>query len=198
MSRAAVFLDRDGTINKEVSFLGDPAQLELEEGAVEGLAVLQAAGFVLLVASNQSGVARGYFDEKAVKRVNTALSRMLARDGIRIESFHYCPHLVEGIVPGYARVCDCRKPKPGLIFKAAEEGDIDLSRSYAVGDSARDLEAGRAAGLRTVLVMTGFAKGAVEEVKEKGLADHIAGDLADAARWIVKDAGEMGDTIVNG
>lgn len=198
MSQAAVFLDRDGTINREMSFLSDPARLILEERAVEGLAILQANGFALVVVSNQSGVARGYFDETAVRRVNSALAEMLFRAGIIIEGFFYCPHHPEGAVPEYARTCDCRKPKPGLLLRAAAAADIDFGKSYCIGDSARDLEAGRAVGVRTILVMTGFGENSLPEVERSGLADYVARDLADAAAWIVRDSRELGGSCVDG
>jgi D-glycero-D-manno-heptose 1,7-bisphosphate phosphatase len=188
VSARAVFLDRDGTINKEVSFLSDANDVELERGAVEGLKALQCAGFQLVVVSNQSGVARGYFDEKAVKRANGALSRMLAARGVTILRFYYCPHHPEGSVAQYSRVCDCRKPEPGLLLRAAQDADIDLGASYSVGDSARDLSAGRRAGTRTVLVLTGYGRGALEEVEAGGLADFVAPDLEVAAKWIVRDS----------
>ena len=196
MPQRAVFLDRDGTINREASFLGRPSQLELEPAAPEGLKILQDAGFELIVVSNQSGVARGYFDEDAVKRVNKTLSRRLAKEGVRLERFYFCPHHPEGVVPEHARYCHCRKPQPGLLLKAAAEVGIDLKSSYSVGDSLRDLEAGRAAGTKAVLVMTGFGQEASREARP-GAADYIARDLADAARWIVNDSGAAGTSNVN-
>lgn len=198
MSGRAVFLDRDGTINREVSFLSGPEKLELEAGAVEGLKALEAAGFELIVVSNQSGVARGYFDEEAVARVNGALSDMLRAQGVRITRFYFCPHHPDGVVAKYRRECDCRKPAPGLLVRAAADADIDLGASYSVGDSARDLAAGRSAGTRTVLVLTGYGPDELEEVEAKGLADYVADDLSAAAEWIVKDAEERGDRGVEG
>jgi D-glycero-D-manno-heptose 1,7-bisphosphate phosphatase len=153
---------------------------------------------VLVVASNQSGVARGYFTEESVERVNEALSGMLEAEGVKVERFYFCPHHPQGAVPEYARACECRKPKSGLLVAAARDADIDLKASYSVGDSARDLEAGRAAGTKTVLVLTGYGRQADGEVKERRLADHVAKDLAAAARWIIADAAGGGCKTVNG
>jgi histidinol-phosphate phosphatase family protein len=192
-----VFLDRDGTINKEVPFLGDPSLLVLEKAAPGGLRLLQRAGFELIVVSNQSGVARGFFDEDAVRRVNATLSGMLRAEGVDLIRFYFCPHHPEGTIPKYAIRCDCRKPAPGLLLTAARDADIDLKGSYCVGDSTRDVEAGRAAGTRTVLVLTGFGEASLAEVESRGLADYVAEDLTAAARWIVKDCGTSGGDIVN-
>ena len=197
MAARAIFLDRDGTINREGGYLSETEELSLEPAAAEGLGILRQAGFLLVVVSNQSGVARGYFPEDAVRRFNEALSRALEAEGVRIDRYYFCPHYPGGVVPGYSLVCECRKPKPGLLLQAAQEADLALSRSYSVGDAARDLEAGRAAGTKTVLVLTGYGQQAANEVRQRGLADHVAEDLADAARWIVADAAS-GGKIVDG
>jgi len=190
--RRAVFLDRDGTIHEERDFLSDPALLRLERGAAAGLRRLEEAGFALIVITNQSGVARGYHTEDDVRRVNAALSEMLAAEGVHIESYYHCPHHPEGAVPKYSFVCDCRKPAPGLILQAAKDADIDIGASYMVGDFTRDVKAGRAAGVRTVLVRTGYGRKSESEVIGQGLADYIADDLADAAEWIIRDSGITG------
>lgn len=197
MPARAVFLDRDGTINVEKDFLSDPADLELENGSAEGLRLLHDAGFVLVVVTNQSGVARGYYSEEDIARVNEALASMLEAEGAKLERFYHCPHHPEGTVARYARRCDCRKPAPGLLLRAAGELGIDLEGSYMVGDYTRDLEAGRAAGVKTVLVRTGYGARSVEEVRERGLADHVSGDLLEAARWILDDSSRTGGAIVD-
>jgi D-glycero-D-manno-heptose 1,7-bisphosphate phosphatase len=177
--RAAVFLDRDGTIIADRDYLADPRGVELLPGAAEGLRVLVRAGFLLVVVSNQSGVARGLFPESAIARVNRAVALALRRAaGVEIAGWYHCPHLPGAKVAAYDRTCDCRKPAPGLILRAARELSIDLGRSFAIGDRPRDCAAGRAAGLRgTVLI----GKDA-----EEGAADHVASDLAAAARWIIE------------
>ncbi len=180
MGRRAVFLDRDGTIVEDRGFLGDPAEVALLPGAAEGLLALARAGFLLVVVSNQSGVARGLFSESAVAAVNAAIGEALRRaGGPAIDAWYSCPHLPEGIVPEYARPCDCRKPAPGMILRAARELGIDLAQSVAVGDRARDVEAGRAAGVGAA-VLIGPAPAAPPA------ADHVAPDLLAAARWILE------------
>ncbi|MHC4711778.1 MAG: D-glycero-beta-D-manno-heptose 1,7-bisphosphate 7-phosphatase [Planctomycetota bacterium] len=185
MASKAVFLDRDGTVNTEEDFLSDPEKLRLESGAVEGLKILRDAGFTLVVVSNQSGVARGLFSEDDVARISERLGHLLAEDGVNIERFYYCPHHPEGSEPEYSLQCQCRKPSPGMLLRAADELDIDPAASYMVGDRARDLEAGRRAGTQTVLVKTGYGPSALDEVLEMKLADFVAEDLVEAACWIV-------------
>jgi len=188
MAVRAVFLDRDGTINTEEDFLSNPELLRFEKRAVEGLRLLAEAGFRLVVVSNQSGVARGLFDEEAVRDVNSRLEEMLRQEDIEIAAFYYCPHHPAGTVPEYTRVCPCRKPAPGLFTQASKDLDIDPAASYAVGDRARDLEAGRRVGARTVLVLTGYGGKDEPVVQEMKFANHIASDLEDAARWIIADS----------
>ena len=185
--RRAVFLDRDGTINTEVDFLGDPDKCVLEEGSAEGLAMLASAGFLLVVVSNQSGVARGYFPEEDVVAVNARLSELLRAEGVELEHYYYCPHHPEAELDEYRLACRCRKPSPGLMERAALELGIDLDRSYAVGDSKRDLEAGRKVGARTALVLTGHT--GREDIGEWNFRpDHVAGNLLEACRWILEDS----------
>jgi D-glycero-D-manno-heptose 1,7-bisphosphate phosphatase len=188
MGVRAVFLDRDGTVNTEENFLADPELIRLEPAAPAGLRALRQAGFLLVVVSNQSGVARGLFDERTVRRLNDALEAALEREGVKVARYYFCPHHPAGTVEKYAVDCPCRKPAPGMLLEAAGELDIDLAASYTVGDRARDLEAGRRAGTRTVLVTTGYGVHAEDEVLEMRLADYVARDLEDAAAWIVKDS----------
>ena len=145
--------------------------MELLPTVAEALIELEAAGYERIVVSNQSGVARGFFDEAAVMRVEEALSRHLAAAGAAVEAFYRCPHLDEG--------CDCRKPLPGMIRQAARERGLDLSRSVMIGDRGSDVAAGKAAGVPGVLVTTG-------PLAYDGPApDYIAASLADAAHWII-------------
>lgn len=155
MTDAAVFLDKDGTLIEDVPYNVDPRRIRLLPGVASGLAQLHAAGYRLVVVSNQSGVARGYFPESALRVVETRIRALLAPAGVPLAGFYYCPHHPDGIVPAYARVCDCRKPAPGLLLRAARELRIDLRRSWCVGDILHDVEAGRRAGCRTLLLCTG-------------------------------------------
>ncbi len=175
--RPAAFVDRDGTINVERHYLGNPDELELIPGAAAGLKDLQAQGYVLVVLTNQSGVARRYFTLDAVAAVHARLAEMLAAEGVTLDGVYICPH-------GPEDACECRKPLPGMALAAAADLGLDLARSVMIGDKAADLGLGRAVGARTVLVRTGH--GLAEEAAALPLADFVADDLAAAARWVAR------------
>ena len=158
MSRPAVFLDRDGTLVEEVAYLHDPERLVLLPG-VGALAGLAAAGFALVVVTNQAGVARGYYDQAAVERVHRRLGELVAGAGVRLDAVLSCPHHPEGTVARYARACRCRKPGPGLLETAAERLDLDLPASYLIGNQPTDAGAAVAAGVTPLLVATGHGAG---------------------------------------
>ncbi|MDF1800518.1 MAG: D-glycero-beta-D-manno-heptose 1,7-bisphosphate 7-phosphatase [Planctomycetota bacterium] len=183
MARPALFLDRDGTINVEVDYLSKLADLELIPGAAEAIAAANAAGLVVVVYTNQSGIARGMLSEADLDELHFELDRRLALQGARIDAYEYCPHHPEiGELP-YRADCACRKPKPGMLLDAARAHGLDLGASWAVGDSLRDLDAARAAGIpHRVLVRTG--KGAVQA---SGLApdDHVVADLGEAVELVL-------------
>lgn len=153
MTRPAVFFDRDNTLIISDGYLGDPAKVELIGGAADALADLRKLGFAIVVVSNQSGVARGMFDEKATQAVNSRMEELLlqANPEARIDDQEYCPHHPEAPLARYRMDCDCRKPKPGMLLQAAKKLKLDLSRSWLIGDAPRDIEAGKAAGCRTIL-----------------------------------------------
>ncbi|MCL5959592.1 MAG: HAD family hydrolase [Chloroflexi bacterium] len=175
----AVFLDRDGTINEEVEYLGDPRDLRLSSGAIEGIRLLNQAGVSAIVISNQAGVGRGYFSVAAVEAVHQRLEEQLSSHEAHVDAIYYCPHHPED-------GCDCRKPKSGLVKRAAEDHGIDLGSSFIVGDKETDLEAGRRVGCRTVLVLTGYGLQEREALKGgKVQPDHISADLLDAVKWIL-------------
>jgi D-glycero-D-manno-heptose 1,7-bisphosphate phosphatase len=185
MAEPAVFVDRDGTLNVEVGHLDDAADLDLIDGAGEALRTLRGAGYRVVVITNQSAVARGLLTEDALRDLHARLARRLGAEGARLDGIYYCPHHpTEGRGP-YRVECSCRKPKPGLVERAARELDIDLERSFVVGDKLSDLEAGARAGCRGVLVRTGY--GADEEQRLDGSPvrpAHVADDLLAASRWI--------------
>jgi D-glycero-D-manno-heptose 1,7-bisphosphate phosphatase len=183
----AIFLDRDGTLVVEVDYLADPDRLELLPGVGAALRRLAAAGFLLCVVTNQSGIARGLLTEETLHTIHVRLDELLAREGVRLDSIGYCPHHPrEGDAP-YRRACRCRKPLPGLLEEAAERFGIDVARSYAIGDAMRDVEAGEALGATGLLVRTG--KGAREErrAQDAGRAVRAFDDLTAAAEWILGD-----------
>jgi D-glycero-D-manno-heptose 1,7-bisphosphate phosphatase len=178
----AVFLDKDGTLVEDIPYNVRPELIRLSPGAGEGLAVLHDAGYRLFVVSNQSGVARGFFPESALAAVEARLREPLSGFGVTLAGFSYCPHHIEGRIASYARACGCRKPAPGMIVRAAREHEIDPARSWLVGDILDDIEAGRRAGCRTVLLDNGNE---TEWVLTPGRRpDHMAADLAEAATLI--------------
>jgi D-glycero-D-manno-heptose 1,7-bisphosphate phosphatase len=182
--RPAVFLDRDGTIVEDVDYLTDPDQLRLIPGAAAAIHLLNKRGLAVIVVTNQSAVARGMLTEDGLAGIHRRLSEMLAAEGAHVDGIYYCPHLPDGDSPPYNRICDCRKPAPGMLLQAARELHLDLDASAMIGDSRRDLEAGAAAGCGTlILVRTGH--GAAEASETISIANaRVAGDLADAVRML--------------
>lgn len=185
----AVFLDRDGTIIKDLDYLDDPERIELLPGAAEALCSLKDAGFLLVVITNQSGIARGFFDESKYLAVDRRFREILARQGVTLDATYYCPHLPGAAVAQYDRECDCRKPAPGLFEKAASELRIDFARSWALGDSLRDLEPAKNLGAKTILVLTGKGWQQSQDSRCEKVADFTVSDLAEAARLILGRSG---------
>lgn len=153
--RRAVFLDRDGTINVEKDYLYKIEDFEFIPGAPEAIKRLKDGGFLVIVVTNQSGVGRGYFDEREVETLHDHLQSELAGYGTAIDAFYYCPHHPEHGVGDYRIVCDCRKGAPGMLLQAAAEHNIDLQQSFMIGDKLADIEAASRAGCQPILVLTG-------------------------------------------
>jgi D-glycero-D-manno-heptose 1,7-bisphosphate phosphatase len=181
----AVFLDRDGTIIEEVGYLDRPERVELFPWTIDAVRVLNRAGLAVVLVSNQSGVARGFFTEHVVDAVHQRMADMLAAGGARIDAYYYCPHHPDGKVPEYTQKCDCRKPNRGLVDRATRELGIDPARSFVVGDRWLDVALGRAVGAQSVLVRTGY--GASEENKAPAdlAADAVVDNLIAASSWIL-------------
>lgn len=181
-NRPALFLDRDGVINADpIQFVTRPEELQLLPSSAEAIARFNALGVPVIVCSNQSGVAKGLYTLETLERISERLQEMLHEYGARIDAFYYCPH-------DDADGCDCRKPKPGLLLRAAREHAITLERSVFVGDSWRDIIAGRAAGVKTVLVLSGHVKPQMLDSPEmrEHPPDHVAPDLKGATEWILR------------
>lgn len=153
MRHPAIFLDRDGTIIRHIPYLADPARVELLPGTVPGLRALAQAGYRLVVISNQGGVALGYFDEFAVVATNQRMRDLLAEEHIELAGVYYCPHHPRGVLPAYPWPCQCRKPATGLIWRAAADLALDVSRSWILGDKQLDVETGHNAGCRSGLIV---------------------------------------------
>jgi len=188
MSRRAVFMDRDGTVSDEVGYMNHIDRYRLLPRSAEAIRKLNEAGWLTFVVTNQSGVARGLFDEALVLEVHAALERMLAEKGARLDGIYYCPHHPrEGMEP-WRMECDCRKPRPGMLRRAAAEHDVDLAGSYMIGDTVLDIEAARNVGATGILVLTGYGKGDLRfRMKQRGLEPaHVATDLLEAVEWILR------------
>ncbi len=180
----AIFLDKDGTVVKDVPYNVDPEQITLLPGTSEGLRLLQSAGYLLIMVTNQAGVARGYFTEAELPAVKNRLQELLEPSNIQLDGFYYCPNHPEGTVAPYNISCNKRKPMPGMLLQAALENQIDLSASWMIGDILHDVEAGNRAGCRAILINNG---GETEWLKDNQYRDpeYICSDLLEAAQYIL-------------
>ncbi|GAA4931684.1 HAD family hydrolase [Mucilaginibacter defluvii] len=151
----AVFLDKDGTLIPDIPYNVDPQLITLQADGVAGLKKLQDAGYLLIIISNQSGVARGLFEEDKLKAVENRLTELLAAHLISLNGFYYCPHHPDGTSSGYNLDCDCRKPAPGMLLAAAIDHNIDIKQSWMIGDILNDVEAGKRAGCQAILIDNG-------------------------------------------
>jgi D-glycero-D-manno-heptose 1,7-bisphosphate phosphatase len=194
--RAAVFLDRDGTINEEIGYMDRLEKLRLIPGAAEAIRLINASGMKTVVVTNQSGVARGIFTESFVAEIHARLGEMLRAEGASLDGIYFCPHHPTEGRGDYLRGCECRKPAPGLLLRAAAELHLDPARSYMVGDTLKDIEAGASVGARGVLVRTRYGEesaatlaAARPETKDGATVRpaHIAADLREAIAWIMED-----------
>lgn len=186
--RRVVFLDKDGTLLQDVPYNVDPDLMQFMSGAVQGVRLLYAAGYDIVVVSNQSGVARGYFDLQALHAVEKRLTNMLAEADVPLLGFYYCPHHPEGTSAPFSIACSCRKPKPGLLIRAASEHHIDLDRSWLIGDILDDVEAGHRAGCRSILLFNGHETEWL--FTPERMPEMIARDLVEAAGYILSHSYE--------
>jgi len=172
MTNRAVFLDRDGTMAIDVHYCRRPEDFHLFPETAKAIMILKAQGFKVIVITNQSGIGRGYFTEQTLAEIHRKMTDDLAKENVTIDAIYYCPHHPDDN-------CDCRKPRPALILRAAKDFDIDLRRSYMVGDMPLDINLGKAAGCRTVLV--------ANHITDKSLKpDAVAGDIYQAAQTILE------------
>lgn len=191
MKKWGVFLDRDGTVTEEVGYVNHPSRLRLIPGAAEGIRLLNGRGVPVILATNQAGVARGYFTEALVLECLDKLKEMLDRQGARLDAAYYCPHHPSVGPAPYRRECDCRKPKPGMLLRGASEFGLDLSRCYVIGDKISDVQFARKAGACGIMVLTGYGLGEHTYQREAWTVqpDFLADDLTAAARWILHREG---------
>jgi len=178
----AIFLDRDGTVVVEKGYITVPDAIELIPGVASAIVRLREAGWKIFVVTNQGCVAKGMITEDELGVINFRMVSMLGAEGAEVDGIYACTHHPKGTVPEYSVDCDCRKPLPGLLEQAAMEHGVDLTASFMIGDTLRDLQAGHAAGAQSVLVLTG--KGRAIESEPHG-AIHVAADLAAAVDWLL-------------
>lgn len=176
--RCAVFLDRDGTLMRDVGYPRDPAELELLPGVAQALRLLHESGVALVLVSNQSGIGRRLLTDDDLSCVHNCLVQTLAQHGVRLDGICYCPHAPWD-------QCECRKPRPGLLYRAAAELDLDLTQSFMVGDRLSDVIAGHRAGCRTVLLGAATKPDEMYSTEPDPLPDVVLPDLLTAARWIL-------------
>jgi D-glycero-D-manno-heptose 1,7-bisphosphate phosphatase len=187
VKRRAVFMDRDGTISEEVGYINHPSRYRVFRYAAEAVRLLNESGWLAILVTNQAGVARGYFTEDLIAAVHDVLKLELEHDGARLDAIYYCAHHPSvGELP-YRFDCDCRKPKPGLIIRAAADFDIDLTQSWMIGDRHSDIELARNAGVHAAFVLSGYGRGEWEYQRAtwKHEPDLMAEDLLEAVKRIV-------------
>jgi D-glycero-D-manno-heptose 1,7-bisphosphate phosphatase len=187
MKRAAVFLDRDGTINEQMGYINHISRFHLLDGAAKAIRSLNEADIPVVVVTNQSGLARGYFPVELLEQVHLKMNELLIEEGARIDGLFVCPHHRQAKREEFRKNCNCRKPKTGLLEQAALEMNIDLDRSFMVGDRFSDIRCGASAGTKTILVLTGYGRGDLKYIKaeEKVQPDFIAENLSGAVSWIL-------------
>lgn len=185
--KRAVFIDRDGTISEEVGYINHPSRFRLFDYSSSAIKHLNENDWLAILVTNQAGVARGYFSEEMIKTVHSAMSRDLEDNGAKLDAIYYCAHHPSVGEPPYRFDCDCRKPKPGLISRAAEDFDIDLQQSWMVGDRYSDIELARNAGLKSAFVLSGYGRGEWEHQRSAWTQqpDLVAESLLEAVNSIV-------------
>jgi D-glycero-D-manno-heptose 1,7-bisphosphate phosphatase len=186
MPRRAVFLDRDGTLLEEAGYLDRLERLVFFPYTVDAVRLLNRANLAVVIVTNQAGIARGIFKETFVGEAHRYITERLAAGGARIDGFYYCPHHPEAVIAEYRQSCDCRKPRPGLLKRAASDLDITLDRSVVVGDRWHDLEAGQHVGARGVLVRTGYGKTEEAAPHPRVTPSTIVDNLMEAVSWILR------------
>jgi D-glycero-D-manno-heptose 1,7-bisphosphate phosphatase len=195
MKQRAVFIDRDGTISEEVGYINHVSRFRLFPYAPAAIKRLNENGWLAIVITNQAGVARGYFSEDTIQAVHDAMTNELKSNGAQLDAVYYCAHHPSVGEPPYRFDCDCRKPKPGLILRAAKNFDIDLKKSWMVGDRYSDVELARNAGVKSMFVLSGYGRGEWEHQRASWTEqpDLVAEDLLEAVRLIVSGSVECAD-----
>jgi D,D-heptose 1,7-bisphosphate phosphatase len=186
MPRRAVFLDRDGTLVEEAGYLDRLERLVFFPYSVDAVRLLNRADFAVVIVTNQAGIARGIFKETFVGEAHRHISERLAAGGAHVDGFYYCPHHPEAVIEAYRQACDCRKPQPGLLKRAASDLDIALDQSFVVGDRWHDLESGQRVGARGVLVRTGYGRTEEAAPRSPVAPSAIVNNVIEAVSWILR------------
>ena len=186
-----MFIDRDGCLTEEVGYVNHVSRIRLLPRTAAAIRRLNEAGVPAVMATNQSGIAKGYFDQEVMDAVHAELRRQLAAGGARLDGLYVCTHHPGEGVPPYRADCECRKPRPGLLRRAAADLDLDLGASVMVGDKISDVAVGHAVGAAGVLVLTGYGRGEWEHQRQRWTdkPDHVAEDLLDAVEWALARRG---------
>ncbi len=189
MKLPTIFIDRDGTINKEAGYMNHPDSFEIYPFVYQAIRLLNRHNILAVVITNQAGIARGYFPESVMHALHEKMFRECEKHGAEINGLYYCPHHPSSKIPELAIDCNCRKPKTGMFEQAVKELPINTSKTYMVGDKFSDIKFGYNCGAKTVMVKTGYGKGEIELKYEKQtiLPDAIKNNLLDAVIWILKD-----------
>ena len=196
MKRPAVFIDRDGTINEQMGYINHISRFVLLPGTAEAIRLLNGNQYLVLIVSNQSGVAREYFPIALVDEVHAHMKVLLESEGAKIDGIFFCPHHPHGNASEYSITCNCRKPGTGLIEKAGEDFDIEMGSSYVIGDRCTDIELAHRSGLNGILVKTGYGRGEIDHVLPQAQYEpaHIAQDLLGAVQWIIEKERKKSET----
>jgi len=180
----AIFFDRDGTLLVEMGYVAHPSQIRPYSFTPEALRMARAQGFFLVMVTNQSGIARGWLSESDLEAVHARMQEMLKPGGAELDAIYYCPHHPQGTVERYRRACECRKPAPGLGYRAVRDLGIDVAESLVIGDKSSDIRFGEALGLATCLVRTGFGEAEEAKIRDERLAVvHVADNVLEAVHW---------------
>tara|TARA_B100000029_G_scaffold58355_1_gene52655 strand:- start:1160 stop:1747 length:588 start_codon:yes stop_codon:yes gene_type:complete len=184
--RPAIFLDRDGTLNVDAGYLDRRDRLILFPWSVESIRLLRRAGYAVVIVTNQSGVARGMIEESFVQEVYQIIQAQLADIGEELDGHYYCPHEPSALIEAFRVDCECRKPKPGMVTRAARDLGLDVNRSVVIGDKWSDIRLAKQTGARGVLVRTGYGRSQEKNPQEGLSADVVVDTLMDAVNWILR------------
>jgi D-glycero-D-manno-heptose 1,7-bisphosphate phosphatase len=187
MKKKAVFLDRDGTINKDVGYPNSYSAIDIFPYSFEAVRKLNQSGLLVVIITNQSGIGRGLIIEENLEEIHQKMREAFSRHDARFDGIYYCPHYLFSPNPEYRDDCQCRKPNPGMAYQAAEELDIDTTQSYMVGDKVEDILFGLNIQAKPILCLTGFGRESLPKLKEKGIKPvYVAQTLLDAVNWILR------------